>query len=258
MARTERTKKILKTVLPPVLSLAFWIGVWAFAAWRIGIPFVLPTPGSVFSDLFSLLGTSELYRSILRSLLSLAVGFVSGVAVGILFAVPSALSKIFNSLVSPIFTVIRATPVASFIILAWVFLDNDVLPAFICFLMTVPIIWSSLSEGIKALDPALFEVTRVYRFGFFKTVRLYLFPMLSPFLSSGLSTSLGLGWKATVATEILVRSPGSIGYRIWDARDWNNNTSNLFAWTLVVIFISILFDGLIVLLFKRKTGKEKA
>lgn len=242
----------------PVLSVCFWIGLWAFAAWRVGVPFILPTPASVFGDLFSLFGTSDLYLALLKSLLSLAAGFAAGVVIGVLFAVPSAVSKIFNSVVSPIMTVVRATPVASFIIIAWVFLNNRILPGFICLLMVVPIVWSSLTEGIHALDPALSEVAKVYRFGFSKTVRLYLFPSLSPYLSSALSTSLGLGWKATIATEILVRSPASLGYMIWDAKAWNVDTSKLFAWTLVVILVSILFDLLIRFSFgKRKKPKER-
>ena len=251
MERTERNRKYIKAPLLTVLSLAFWIGIWALAAWRVGVPFILPSPASVFRDLFSLFGTKTLYQALLRSLLSLVIGFVSGVVLGVLFAVPSALLKLFDSFVSPIFVIIRATPVASFIIIAWVFLNNRILPGFICLLMVAPIVWSSLVEGIRALDPALFEVTKVYRFGFFKTFRLYLFPSLSPFLSSGLSTALGLGWKSVVATEILVRTPDSLGYMIWDAKAWNVDTSALFAWTLVVILVSILLDALILLLFGR-------
>ena len=251
MERTDRIPRVAKATLFTVLSLAFWIWIWALAAWRVGVPFILPTPASVFRDLIKLFGTETLYLSLLRSLLSLVIGFCCGVVLGVLFAVPSALLKIFDSFVSPIFVIIRATPVASFIIIAWVFLSNRVLPGFICLLMVAPIVWSSLTEGIRALDPALLEVTKVYRFGFFKTFRLYLFPSLSPFLSSGLSTALGLGWKSVVATEILVRTPDSLGYMIWDAKAWNVDTSVLFAWTLVVILVSILLDALIVLLFGR-------
>ena len=260
MERTDRIPRVAKATLFTVLSLAFWIGIWAFAAWRVGVPFILPTPASVFRDLFALFGTKTLYRALLRSLLSLVIGFVSGVYLGTLFAIPSAYVKLFDSFVSPIFVIIRATPVASFIIIAWVFLSNRVLPGFICLLMVAPIVWSSLTEGIRSLDPALFEVTKVYRFDDFKTFRLYLFPSLSPFLSSGLSTALGLGWKSVVATEILVRTPDSLGYMIWDAKAWNVDTSALFAWTLVVILVSILLDALILLLFGRsgvRSGIER-
>ena len=256
--RTTRwTDRLLIRFGLPILSVGFWIGIWAFSARRVGIPFVLPTPLSVFRDFFSLFTERRLYLALLRSLLSLFAGFGAGVLVGVLFAVPSALSKLFDSLISPIFTVIRATPVASFIIIAWVFLSNSILPGFICFLMTVPIVWRSLTEGIKALNPAMLEVARVYRFGFWKTVKLYLFPTLSPFLFSGLSTSLGLGWKSTVAAEILVHSPDTLGYWIWDAKAWNVDTSFLFAWTLVVILFSILFDYLLHLLFG-KNRKERS
>ena len=258
MERTDRNRKYAKAALLTVLSLAFWIGIWALAAWRVGVPFILPTPASVFRDLFSLFQTKTLYLALLRSLLSLVVGFVCGVILGVLFAVPSALLKLFDSFISPIFVIIRATPVASFIIIAWVFLNNRILPGFICLLMVVPIVWSSLAEGLRALDPALSEVAKVYRFGFRKTVRLYLFPALSPYLSSALSNSLGLGWKATIATEILVRTPASLGYMIWDAKAWNVDTSKLFAWTLVVILVSILLDGLIRFAFgNRKPTKKR-
>lgn len=257
--RTEvRGKSPLIRFGLPILSVCFWVGLWAFAAWRVGVPFILPTPASVFRDLISLFGTSDLYLALLKSLLSLSVGFTAGVLIGVLFAVPSALSRLFNSVVSPIMTIVRATPVASFIIIAWVFFNNRILPGLICLLMVVPIVWSSLTEGIRALDPALFEVVKIYRFRFCKTVRLYLFPSLSPYLSSALSTSLGLGWKATIATEILVRSPSSLGYMIWDAKAWNVDTPKLFAWTLVVILVSIFFDFLIRFSFvKRKKPKER-
>ncbi len=154
-------------------------------------------------------------------------------------------------------TIVRATPVASFIIIAWVFLNNRILPGFICLLMVAPIVWSSLTEGIRALDPALYEVAKVYRFGFWKTLRLYLIPSLSPYLSSALSTSLGLGWKAVIATEILVRTPASLGYMIWDAKAWNVDTSKLFAWTLVVILVSILLDGVICLLIGKRAKRTE-
>ena len=48
---------------------------------------------------------------------------------------------------------------------------------------------------------------------------------------------------------------------IWDAKAWNVDTSALFAWTLVVIFISILLDALIHFAFGKKktgTGKERS
>ncbi len=240
-----------KRILIILLALFPWLLLWQFAAWRIDIPFLLPSPLSVLDSLWNLLQSKVFYKAIGNSLVSLLIGFGGGAAIGILSAVPSALSKTFTSFVSPVYTVIRATPVASFIIIAWVFLDKGVLPAFIALLMTAPIIWSNLSRGIRSLDRSLYEVTRVYRFSFFKTLRVYFIPALAPFLSSGISTALGLAWKSTIATEILVKSNDTIGYYIWDAKAWSIDTAALFAWTVAVILFSLLFDTVIGLLFSR-------
>ena len=252
----EQTKwlKALKGLSKQLLFLLFWILIWQFAAWRVNVPFILPTPLDVLKSFGRLLRGSIFYRAVARSLLSLLLGFGAGCLIGILTAIPSAFSKSFISFVSPVYTVIRATPVASFIIIAWVFLDKSRLPAFISLLMTVPIIWSNLSRGLRALDRSLLEVTKVYHFGFFKSLRVYWLPSLFPFLSAGFSTALGLAWKSSIATEILVKSSETIGYYIWDAKAWSIDTSALFAWTVAIF--SLLIDSLVGLLFHRLSAPK--
>ncbi len=262
MRKSDLTGVLLK-IAKRIFFLLFWLLLWQAAAMRVDIPFILPSPLAVLSSLTDLLRSPVFYKAIGNSLASLAVGFCAGVLIGVLSAVPSAFSKEFSSFISPVYTVIRATPVASFIIIAWVFLDKNILPAFISLLMTAPIIWSNLSRGIRSLDRSLLEVAKVYRFPFSKTLRVYWLPSLAPFLSSGLSTALGLAWKSSVATEILVKSSDTIGYYIWDAKAWSIDTPRLFAWTVAVIVLSLLFDTAIGLVFshfgagKNRSGMEK-
>ena len=241
MHRTNALKGA-SLVLKQLAFLLFWILIWAFFAWRIDVPFLLPTPYAVVKSLAALLTGDALFPAILRSLGSLFIGFGIGTVIGILTALPSVFTKEVSVLLNPLYTIVRATPVASFIIIAWVFLDSGILPSFISALMTAPIVWSNLSRGIDALDRSLLEVTRVYRFSVCKRIRVYWIPSLLPFLSSGLSTALGLAWKSSIATEILVRSDRTIGYYIWDAKAWNIDPAALFAWTVVAIVISLIFD----------------
>ncbi len=240
-----KLQKGASLLLKQLVFLIFWIFVWAFFAWRIDIPFLLPTPIAVAESLGSLLIGDALLPAVLYSLKSLVIGFGIGAIIGILTALPSVFSKEFSAVLNPLYTIVRATPVASFIIIAWVFLDSSVLPSFISALMTAPIVWSNLSRGISSLDRSLLEVARVYRFSPEKRIRVYWLPSLLPFLSSGLSTALGLAWKSSIATEILVRSERTIGYHIWDAKAWNIDTAALFAWTIVALIISLVFDLLL-------------
>lgn len=256
MVRNKEIRRL--TVLSENLLFAgFWILVWFLAARTVDIPFLLPTPAATFRELFSLFGSPSFYRTVLRSLLSLSAGFSVGAIAGILLAPPSAFFPHFARFSSPVFTVIRATPVASFIMIAWVFLENNALPAFICALMTAPIVWNSLHRGLRSLDRSLLEVARVYGFSRRKTLRVYWMPSLLPFLSSGFTTALGLAWKASIATEILVKPSESIGYAIWDAKAWSMNTANLFAWTMVVILISLIFEYLLSRFFRIGVQKRK-
>lgn len=57
----------------------------------------------------------------------------------------------------------RAAPVASFIILALVWIRSSQLPAFIAFLMVVPVVWGNVEKGLREIDGGLLEMAQVYR-----------------------------------------------------------------------------------------------
>ena len=71
------------------------------------------------------------------------------IAMGIVLAIVTTYSKVINVLVSPLLSIIKATPVASFIILACVWLDRNILPVVITSLIVIPIVWSNISEGFS-------------------------------------------------------------------------------------------------------------
>ena len=62
----------------------------------------------------------------------------------------------------PYITVIKTTPVASFIILCLIWLDSSNLSVFIAFLMVLPIVYSNMLEGIKAADGKLIEMAKLF------------------------------------------------------------------------------------------------
>ena len=116
-----KLQKGASLLLKQLVFLIFWIFVWAFFAWRIDIPFLLPTPIAVAESLGSLLIGDALLPAVLYSLKSLVIGFGIGAIIGILTALPSVFSKEFSAVLNPLYTIVRATPVASFIIIAWSF-----------------------------------------------------------------------------------------------------------------------------------------
>ena len=244
----------LRGVLVSLAVLLFWIAVWALAAGLVNSELLLPGPGLVLRRFLSLAGTSAFWLTVGTSILRVMAGILSAVVLGILLAVLTENSALCKALLSPVMVLIRSTPVASFIILALIWLGRGILPAFISALMVLPVIWANVSAGIAAQDPLLLEMARVYGFSRRRVLRRITLPSVLPYFRSALSSALGLGWKAGIAAEVLTVPQPSIGKMIFESKLYLE-TTDLFAWTLAVVLLSLLIERILLKLVRRIGGK---
>ena len=149
-----------------------------------------------------------------------------------------------DRLLSPAIRVVRAAPVASFILLVLLWTGRNKVPAVIAALMVMPVVWDSLSRGIQAADPKLLELARCYRFSRWKTAALIYLPSLRPQLLSALTTATGLAWKSGVAAEVLCLPEPSLGQRIYYTK-YYLDIPELFAWTAVTVALSMVLERLL-------------
>ena len=96
-------------------------------------------------------------------------------------------------------SLIRSVPVASFVILALIWIGSESLSVFISYLVVLPMIYVNTRAGLWATDPKLLEMARVFRMTAFKKVRYIYVPALMPYLVSGCKTALGMSWKSGIA-----------------------------------------------------------
>ncbi len=242
--------RFFKRTLRILLVLAFWLGLWAFASWRVGLPLLFPTPGAVLECLWGLMQTSEFYLVLLTSLWNVLYGIIIAVALGMLLAALTHRVKFLRELLLPLMTVIKATPVASFIFFALIWIGSVRVPSFITVLIVLPIVWTNLDEGLRKTDPMLIELTRAYKMPVWKGLRVLTIPSVKPYFISACRSSVGLGWKAGVAAEIIARPRGSIGTMMSDAKQYLE-TDDLFAWTLAVILLSLIIEAILSTLLGR-------
>lgn len=234
---------------------AFWLGVWTVLSLAVGQVLLVPSPLQTGKTLLTLLGQGEFYLSVLLSLVRVAAGFTCGVAAGTLFAALSHVCPPAGGFVKPLLTVVKATPVASFIVLALVWIKTDNVPVFISFLMVTPVVWANVKEGLQNVPQDLKEVCILYRFDRKKTLRHLYLPSVKPYFLAALDTSIGLAWKAGIAAEVLCRPDRSVGGAIWRAK-LTLETPEVFAWTAVVVVLSLLLEELLHALLRPK--KEEA
>lgn len=232
---------IFRNLTAFLLPAAFWLAAWQLAAAGVGKQLMLPTPADVLITLGQLMRTPDFWRTAGASLLRIFAGFGAGVAAGAVLAVLTSFSRLAEMLLAPAIKVVRATPVASFIILVLLWVKTGQVPGVISALMVLPVIWGNLSAGIRDTEPLLLELASVYGFGRGKAFRLVYAPSVLPYFSSGCDTALGLAWKAGVAAEVLCLPKAAVGTQVYYSKIYLESPA-LFAWTLVVIVMSLLLE----------------
>jgi len=232
----------VKVLLSRAGVLVFYIVLWAALAKMIDQPLLLPAPLEVAKRLVQLLPSPAFYATLgmtlMRTLLAYALGILGAVALGTL----CLRFKLADLLLSPLLSAIRATPVTSFIVLALVWLSSPRVPILTGFLMTLPVVYAALVQSVRAIDPKLLEMAKMYRFGRFGTLHHVIVPSVLPAFVSSCLAAIGLCWKAVVAAEVIGVPKLAVGSRIYEAKIYLE-TDSLLAWTLTIILLSVLLEA---------------
>lgn len=245
-----KTRTIFK-----LLAVLFWLGIWQIASMIVGKELILPGPLSVLKALGQLVIQGNYWLSILQTMLRIMLGYCLGVISGCLLALACCSSKTIDTLLSPIVRMVRATPVASFIILAMLWMSKGGVPVLMSALMVTPVVWGNLIEGYRSRDMKLSEMASSYHLGKWKTLRFVLVPSLMPALKAACLTALGLAWKSGIAAEVLSQPKKAIGTNIYYSKVYLE-TPELFAWTASVIALSFALETVVKHLLAKQKNAE--
>lgn len=237
----------------------FWILLWFVISLIVGLKVIFPSPIDTIVRFFELFGEGSFYSIVFGSILRVIIGTLIAFALGILLAALSSAFKPIKKILSPILIVIKTTPVVSFIIVAFLWIGNALLPSFISILMVFPIVYTNVLEGIESVPSEEHDLAKVFNFSFFTKVKSIYYPNVKGMFLAAAKTSIGLAWKAGIAAEVLVCTQNSIGLEIYNAKTYLE-TVDLFAWTLVVILLSILIEfgfSRLLILLSRKKGEKR-
>ena len=198
-----------------ILAVLFWIAVWQIASMWLGQEILLASPVSVIRRLFELIFTGDFWHSAGFSFGRIVLGFSMALILGILLA--------------------------SFIILCLIWIPSRNLSVFISFLMVLPVIYTNILEGIRQTDRQILEMAKVFQVSMGRQIRYIYVSQILPYFVSACRLSLGMCWKAGVAAEVIGVPKGSIGEKLYNAKIYLE-TPDLFAWTIVIIVISFVFE----------------
>jgi NitT/TauT family transport system permease protein len=232
-----------------LFAVCFWIMIWELASILVGYELLLASPIAVLGTLLVLIRSLDFWQTILFSSLRIITGFVIALLSGTVLAILSYRFRLIEELVSPPMKIIKAMPVASFIILALVWIKSNNLSVLISFMMVLPMIYSNVIQGLNEADEKLLQMAQVFRLGLWKKAIAIYIPAVKPYLLTAVMVGLGFCWKAGIAAEVIGIPTGSIGAKLYEAKlYWM--TKELLAWTVVIILISVIFEKMILLLLR--------
>ena len=237
-----------------ILAVIFALAVWQICAMIVDTEFLFPSPIDVITRLFTLWQEDGFFTSIANSFLKIVSGFLLGLILGTVLALTAARFSIIEDLLWPFMITIKSVPVASFIVLALMWLTSRELSTFISFLMVVPIIYTNILSGIKSSNREMDKVATVFRMSLGRRILYIWIPRIKPFMLSACSIALGLSWKAGVAAELIGIPSNSLGEMLYYSKIYFN-TLDLFAWTVIIVLLSIGFEKLFISLLKFTFGR---
>lgn len=246
----------LRATLFKALTAAIWLGCWAAASAAVGQTLLLPSPLETAGALATFVRQSAFWISSLLSVGRIFCGFAAGLLIGGALAVLTSRSAWWRGFFSPVLSAAKATPVASFILLALVWIRTNGVPVLATMLVVLPVAWANVSVGIQSTSAELLEMARAFGMTARKTLAHVYWPSVRPALRAAVASGMGMAWKAGVAAEIICTPKNALGTLLYDAKIYLDMPA-LFAGTAVVIALSVALEKLVVLAAYGRGGRRE-
>ena len=255
-ARRQRVRAGLLAVLPPLIGIVLFIGLWAIISKTSP---QLPSPAKTYASALEVFG-NPFYRkgpndqgigwNILMSLQRVGIGFGLAALVGIPLGFILGRFKFANSMASPIISLLRpVSPLAWLPIGLMVFKAANPAAIWVIFISSIWPMIINTAVGVQRVPQDYLNVARVLNLSEWKVVTKILFPAVLPYMLTGVRLALGVAWLVIVAAEMLTGGVG-IGFWVWD--EWNNlNVEHIIIAIFVVGVVGLLLEQFLLLLARR-------
>lgn len=234
----------MKRIVLTCLSILLIPVAWQLLSWQMAQPQLIPSFPDLIRALLRLVYSPGFLVSIGTTCLRACVGLLLSLVAASITAFLLNRSEGIRLLFMPWLSLLRSVPVISFILLALIFLNPEMIPLLIAFLTMYPLLTENLLKGLMNRRDSWKILARQFHLNAWNRLFQINYPQLRPYLFSGLASAVGFGWRAIIMGEVLSQCVDGIGKRMKEAQVFID-VPELIAWTLVAIVLSWLTDKLI-------------
>jgi len=236
-----------------VISMVVFLLLWHIVAVNGAFSGALCTPWQVVEQIQALMNDTlaglTIWGHIWASTQRIFIGFVLASLVAIPLGLLMALNPYVDAVVKPIFDIFKPMPPISWVSIAilWFGID-EASKIFIIIIGTfVPCLLNSYN-GIRVIDPELYDVVRVLGGKRWHEILEVSFPASFPAIFAGLQISLSNAWTCVLAAE-LVASRSGLGFII--VQGMKISDTSLVIGGMVLIAIVAWLTSLLVIGFEK-------
>lgn len=232
---------ILKNRKLSTISKISFVIIWILLSKIIGNEVIVPSIKSTIVSILKIVKEPNFLNIICYTILRTLLGFLISLFLAITFGILSSFSKVVYNFMEPILKFLNSIPTIAIIVLALIWLDNELVPMFVGFLMVFPVLFETVLNSILNVDKNILQMAYLYRVNKMGIIRNIYIPNILYSLSSILKSALGINLKMVIAGEVLSQPKYAIGSSLQMQRMYLN-TSGVFAWIIIILFISLMFD----------------
>jgi len=227
---------------PVLVSVSLFLAVWSLGSVLAG-PRLLPGPLAVLATMVEGVRSGPLLTDLAATLGRTAAAFVLAMGFGSALGYAMGRRRALDRVLDPWIVLLLNLPALVVIILLYVWFGLTETAAIAAVTINkLPNTVVVVREGARALDPALDDLARVFRFEPIRRLRHVVAPQLAPYLMAAARSGLSLVWKIVLLVELLGRSNG-IGFALSNAFqlfDVAAILANALSFVLVMLVIEIL------------------
>src|SRR5918992_2198736 len=239
-ARKPVLRRVLGTVLPPLIALALFLGLWQ-AVWASAVypEYQLPAPLAVWHEFVDTVVDGRIWDITWTSVHRAVLGFLASVVIATPLGLLVAKVPVVRAAIGPLLAGMQSLPSVAWVPAAVLWFGlTDATIYFVVLLGAVPSIANGLVAGIDQVPPILPRVGKVMGAGRLDSARLILLPAALPGYLSGCKQGWAFSWRSLMAAEIIATSPQlgiGLGAYLKEGSDFNSMPGVIAAIFLILL-----------------------
>ena len=194
MKSEEFSQKVYKYGFVIILLIA-----WQIASTKVGIPLLLPTPKSTFTEFYANITSKQVMTNIGITMSRVIKGWLIAVLIGVPIGMAMGLSKIFEGILGGVVNSLRQIPMMAWVPLSIIWLGiGDGPTLFMIALNGVFQVIMNTSSGVASIDKDYYNAAKSMGASKGSAFVNVVVPASMPHILVGARLAIGAGWMSVI------------------------------------------------------------